>query len=132
MDNRFELLNIVNKFLKDIDKTRWGSRWNLDHIFVAKLKEHGKESVIDCFRVIQLCEFSKVLRKNQLCPPFILRLSHTVNVLDILNELVTVLGLYLSQEYMQVSQSSDLNIINIIFQESFHDWNQISFGDFRS
>jgi hypothetical protein len=45
---------------------------------------------------------------------------------------MAVLRLYLCQEHMQVSQSANFNIINIILQESFHGRNQISLGYFRS
>lgn len=44
---------------------------------------------------------------------------------------MAVLRLNLCQEHMQVSQSANFNIINIILQESFHSGNQISLGDFR-
>jgi len=104
----------------------------LNDCFIAKFKEHGKESVIYGFGVIKLREFAKVLCQNQLCPPFILRLSDTVYILDILNELMTVLRLYLSQEHMQISQGANLDIINIILQKSFHDGNQIGLCDFGS
>jgi hypothetical protein len=61
-----------------------------------------------------------------------LRLSDAIYVLDILNELMAVLRFNLCQEHMEVSQSADFNIINIILQESFHSGNQISLGYFRS
>ena len=130
MHYRLELLNVISEFLKDIDKAGRGSRGNLNHAFVAKLEEHGKETVVNCVRVEKLSEFAKVLGENQLSSPFVLGFSDSVDILYVFNELMAVFGLYFSQEYVEVSQRANLNIIDIVLQESLHDGNQVCLSDF--
>ena len=89
-------------------------------MLIAEFEEHRKEAVIYCFRVEKLCEFSKVLCKDQLHPPLILRFGHSLLVLEIFNELVAVLWLHFCQENVQVLKCSQSNLINWVLKESFH------------
>jgi hypothetical protein len=64
-------------------------------MLVTELEKHGKEAVVNCLGIEQLGKAAQILRKDQLHTPFVLRLGNALLVLNILEELVAILGPHL-------------------------------------
>ena len=90
----------------------------------AKFEEHWEEFRVNCFTIKQFGIVTQILSQYKFKSPFLLicLLKWLNNIFD---EYFALFIRHLLQENMEIFQSCQFDIHDLVFQKSFHTWQKI-------